>query len=159
MYLNSLARKHNDPIGARFPPTPYVAKEEGRGSFYQFASSMQSSSLFSTLHFFYQCHLTDPFTHSLSCWLVRSTIERIDLLGNVGESDTSLAVVLSNGLGLVREHVHLKLLALGSHSRAVRASEEVGVLLLWEVHVIVSVRMRVLGWVVPVVLVERVRPE
>ena len=121
---------------------------------------MQSSSLFSTLHFFYQCLLTDPsHTHSLSRWLVRSTIERIDLLGNVGESDTSLAVVLSNGLGLVREHVHLKLLALSSHSRAVRASEEVGVLLLWEVHVIVSVRMRVLGWVVPVVLVERVRPE
>ena len=115
---------------------------------------MQSSS-----RFLHPCFLPQKAPEiSLSSWLV-STVESVDLLGNVGESDATLAMVLSDGLRLIREHVHIVLLALGSHGSALGTSEEVGVLLLWEVDVIVSVRMRVLGWVVPVVLVERIRSQ
>ena len=98
------------------------------------------------------------YSSSLSSGLVRA-VEGVDLLGDIRESDTSLAVVLSNGLRLIREHIHIVLLALGGQSSSLGASEEVGVFLLREVNVIVPVRMCILRRVVPVILVERVRSQ
>ena len=86
-------------------------------------------------------------------------VEGVDILGDVGKLHAAIAVVLADGLGLVREDVHAIALHLFAFGFAHGASKEVLVLLLGEVHVIVSVRMRELCWVPAVILVERVRAE
>ena len=90
---------------------------------------------------------------SLSLLLVKS----IDLFGDIRKSHASLAMVLTDGLRLVSEGVHLilfKLLCLGG---ANGTSEDILVLLLGEVDIVVSMRVAELGWVEPVILIVGIR--
>ena len=68
-------------------------------------------------------------------------------------------MVLTDGLRLIGEGVHLILLKLLCLGGADGTSEDILVLLLGEVDIVVSMRVAELGWVEPVVLIERVRAE
>ena len=57
-----------------------------------------------------------------------------------------------DGGGFSSGNADLVLLKLLSHSSSEGSSEDIFILLLWEVHIIISVWMRVLSWVVSVIL-------
>ena len=86
-------------------------------------------------------------------------VKSINLLSDIRKSHASLAMVLADGLGLVREGVHLILLVLLCLGGADSTSEDILVLLLREVDIVVSMRVAELGWVEPVILIEGVRAE
>jgi hypothetical protein len=84
-------------------------------------------------------------------------VEAVHFLGDFAELGNSLlTLVLLDGLRRVALEVESVLLFLGLLTFSHGASKEVFVFLFWEVHIVVSVRMRVLGWVVSVIFVERV---
>jgi len=84
-------------------------------------------------------------------------VEAVHFLGDVAELGNSLfALVLLDGLRSVALEVQFELLLFGLVGFSDGTSKEVFVFLFWEVHIVVSVRMRVLGWVVSVIFVDGV---
>ena len=61
-------------------------------------------------------------------------------------------VVIIHSLRAAGEEVKLVTLVLSSFGSALGTSEEIQVFLVWEIDIVVSVGVRVLGWVIPIVL-------
>jgi len=91
--------------------------------------------------------------------LGRGGVKRVEFLGDISGSHSTLRVMLTNGLRLLCEDVHAMLLHLFGLSSAGGTAKDVLVLLLGEVDIVVSVRVGELGRVESVILVERIRAE
>jgi len=80
-------------------------------------------------------------------------LELVDLGNSCGEGGLLLlGLVLVHGGGSAIEEAELVLLSLLSGGSTESTSEDILVLLLWEVHVIVSVWVRVFGWIISIIL-------
>ena len=92
---------------------------------------------------------------SYSLLLVKS----VDFLSDVRNFHASLAMVLTDSLGLIGEGVHAMLLVLFGFGGTDGTTEDILVLLLGEVDIVVSMGVAELGGVEPIILVEGVRAE
>ena len=67
--------------------------------------------------------------------------------------------MILHGSGVLSEHTELMFFSLGKFSLSNGSSENIFVLLFFEVDVIISVRMWVLSWIISIILPSRLRSQ